>query len=70
MCTSVAIGFYIRGEDEFEKFKLKLTALSKLDNSIFSVYENKPLQIKNKQDEVKIDGSKENEEMEDDFVVI
>jgi len=43
MCTSVAIGFYIRGEDEFEKFKLKLTALSKLDNSIFSVYENKPL---------------------------
>ena len=42
MCTSVAIGFYIRDGQQFLDFKAKLLKLSRDENSIFSVYENKP----------------------------
>jgi hypothetical protein len=42
MCTSVAIGFYIRGKDHFEDFKTLITKLSREEDSIFSVYEQKP----------------------------
>lgn len=28
MCTSIAFGFYIRGEEEYEEFKLKILAMS------------------------------------------
>lgn len=43
MCTSLAMGFYIRGAEEYTEFKLKLTALSSLEDSIFTVYEKKPI---------------------------
>lgn len=42
MCTSIAIGFYLRNEEAFEEFKLKMMALRKIENCIFSVYEKKP----------------------------
>lgn len=42
MCTSVAIGFYIRDEERFREFKVKVTEMSKDENSIFSAYMNKP----------------------------
>lgn len=47
MCTSIAMGFYIRGEEEFIEFKHKLFALSRLEDSIFTVFEYKPIQIVN-----------------------
>lgn len=47
MCTSVAIGFYLRGYEDFLEFKHKILAFNKLENSIFSVYEIKPIQLKN-----------------------
>jgi hypothetical protein len=43
MCTSIALGFYLRGEEDYEEFKNKIKALDKLDNSIVSVYDTKPL---------------------------
>lgn len=39
LCTSLAIGFYLRDLKEFEKFKLKIQALSKMDDSFLSVFE-------------------------------
>ena len=45
MCTSVAIGFYIRNESQFLDFKEKIFKMSKEDNSIFSVYEKKPIPV-------------------------
>lgn len=39
MCPSVAIGFYLRTEEDYIEFKFKMLALNKLENSIFSVYE-------------------------------
>ena len=48
MCTSVACGFYIRDKDAFDEFKLKMLALSKLDNCIFSIYEETPNYMKYK----------------------
>ena len=42
MCTSVAVGFYIRGEEEFSEFYNKMMAFKKNENSIFSVYDKKP----------------------------
>jgi cysteine protease ATG4 len=42
MCTSVAIGFYIRDEEDYEDFKQNITTLSRGESSIFSVYEKKP----------------------------
>lgn len=43
MCTSVAIGFYIRNEEAFIDFKSIIMKMSRENNSIFSVYEKKPL---------------------------
>jgi hypothetical protein len=43
MCTSVAIGFYLRDEESFKDFKQKILKISKAENSIFSVYEKKPV---------------------------
>ncbi len=37
--TSVAIGFYIRNIHEYSSFKPRIQALAKMQNSIFSVYE-------------------------------
>ena len=45
MCTSVAIGFYIKNEEDFLNFKEKIQQLSRTENSIFSVYEKKPMPI-------------------------
>ena len=42
MCTSVAIGFYIRDEESFLDFKTKILKMSRESDSIFSVYEKKP----------------------------
>ena len=42
MCTSVAIGFYISGKEQFQEFKTLITKLSRDEDSIFSVYEHKP----------------------------
>lgn len=39
MCTSIALGFYLRDQEEYEEFKLKIMALNKLENSIVTVYE-------------------------------
>lgn len=50
MCTSIAVGFYLRDQDEFLEFKLKMSALSKTDNCIFSVYETKPLYMREQPD--------------------
>lgn len=59
MCTSVAIGFYLRGFEDFLEFKHKILAFNKLDNSIFSVYEIKPIQLKNEQiDEMLLESDK------------
>jgi len=38
MCTSIALGFYIRNEEEYEEFKFKIMALDKIEDSIVSVY--------------------------------
>ena len=46
MCTSVAIGFYLRDEEDFQNFYNKMAALSKLDHSIFNVYDAKPQKLK------------------------
>jgi hypothetical protein len=46
MCTSIAIGFYLRGEEEYIEFKHKMIALSSTENCIFSVYESKPDYLK------------------------
>jgi Peptidase family C54 len=43
MCTSVAIGFYIKNEEEFKEFKQQISKLSKEEDSIFSVYDKKPV---------------------------
>jgi hypothetical protein len=42
MCTSVAIGFYIRNKASFLDFKTKILKMSRESDSIFSVYEEKP----------------------------
>ena len=42
MCTSVAIGFYIRDREDFQNFKQNIKELSKVENSIFTVYDKKP----------------------------
>ena len=65
MCTSIAIGFYIRGEEEYEEFKLKMIALSKADNCIFSIYEHKPEYLSQS-----IEDKVVQDDIEDDFVVI
>lgn len=54
MCTSVALGFYIRGPDEYEEFKLKIIAMSKLEDSIFSVFK-KEEELKGKLRDIDID---------------
>lgn len=69
MCTSLAMGFYIRGEDEYVEFKHKMLALSRMDDSIFTVYEHKPIQIVNQQLS-NAPMSQAEDEIEDDFVVI
>jgi hypothetical protein len=42
MCTSVAIGFYIRNKEEFDSFKKNMLVLGSAENSIFTVYEKRP----------------------------
>ena len=42
MCTSVAIGFYIRNKASFIDFKTKILKMSRESDSIFSVFEQKP----------------------------
>lgn len=70
MCTSVAIGFYIRDKPSFEEFKVKILKLSREENSIFSVYEKKPV----KKDEEVTPGVVQkiaiDDEMEDEFCVL
>lgn len=39
MCTSVAIGFYIRDQPDFEDFKTRIKSLAKSENSFFTVYD-------------------------------
>ncbi len=39
MCTSVAIGFYLRTEEDFLAFKCKIKALAITEHSIFTVYD-------------------------------
>jgi hypothetical protein len=52
MCTSVAIGFYIRDEEAFYEFRLKLLELQKQENCIFSVYDKTPDYMKEVDDEM------------------
>lgn len=40
ICTSVAIGFYIKDLAAFTQFKTKLTQVSKLKHSIFTCFEH------------------------------
>jgi hypothetical protein len=42
ICTAVAIGFYIRDETDFLVFSSQIKAISKMENSVFSVYETSP----------------------------
>jgi hypothetical protein len=42
MCTSLAIGFYIRDKEEFSLFKKSMHEMANMDSSVFSVYDNKP----------------------------
>ena len=69
MCTSVAIGFYIRDAQSYASFRPTILAMSRQDNSIFSVYEKKPTPVAEVGEgqvvRVKID-----DEMEDDFCVV
>lgn len=46
MCTSVAIGFYLRDEEAFHEFRLKLLELQKQENCIFSIYDKTPNYMK------------------------
>ena len=68
MCTSVAIGFYIRNENQFQDFKTKILKMSKEENSIFSVYEKKPEPVEI--DEGVIEKVQIDEDMEDDFCIV
>ena len=67
MCTSIAVGFYIEGMEEYQEFKGKIKAMDKMDNSIFSVYDVKPIQIVNQQKKEEI---YKDEEFDDEFVVL
>lgn len=42
MCTSVALGFYIRNHEEYLEFKRAVKDLANVENSIISVYDKKP----------------------------
>jgi len=42
MCTSIAVGFYIRDKDDYMSFKEKMYELSKSDHCIVNVAEKKP----------------------------
>ena len=64
MCTSVAVGFYLRGEEDYELFKNRILAFKKKENCIFSIFEKKP-EFKNLEAAVAIEGDDE-----DDFVLI
>lgn len=46
MCPSVALGFYISNSKDFNDFTEKIKELGKGENSIFTVYDRKPEQIK------------------------
>lgn len=54
MCTSVAIGFYIRNQNEFYAFIEKIKSLSRKENSIFSVYDKKPEKPKSNEVDVQM----------------
>jgi hypothetical protein len=42
MCTSIAVGFYIKDKEDYFSFKEKMYELSKSDHCIVSVAEKKP----------------------------
>lgn len=69
MCTSVALGFYIRDYEDFNSFKQQIMCLANLENSIISVYEQKPeamqINISYGDKEVKIRSSTNFEESPD-----
>ena len=39
ICTSLAIGFYIRDTESFENFKVNLKELAKMPDSFLSIFE-------------------------------
>lgn len=45
MCTSLAIGFYIRDKEEFDAFRQSMKEMAAMEHSIFSVFDNKPKQL-------------------------
>mmetsp|Transcript_3781 Transcript_3781/g.2508 ORF Transcript_3781/g.2508 Transcript_3781/m.2508 type:complete len:182 (-) Transcript_3781:88-633(-) len=46
ICSSVAIGFYLRDYDQFLKFKLKMLSMQKMQDSFLSIFEHKPEYLK------------------------
>ena len=41
ICPSLAIGFYLRGADDFATFKASIQRVRKMDNCFFSVFQQK-----------------------------
>ena len=39
ICPSLAIGFYLRNMDEFYRFKAQIEEMKKMENCIFSVFD-------------------------------
>jgi len=74
MCTSVAIGFYIRDEENFLNLRSRLFPLSREENSIFSVYDKEPEPLEMKVNingkVVNIDSQNEGEFDDDGFCIV
>jgi len=41
ICPSLAIGFYLRNESEFIRFKASIERVRKMDNCFFSVFQQR-----------------------------
>lgn len=70
MCTSVAIGFYIKNEQSFIDFKTKILFLSREQDSIFSVYDKKPEPVHDDVFTGTVQKVQIDDEMDDDFCVL
>jgi len=63
MCTSLALGFYVKGESEWEDLKERLNYLKGKENCILTVMEEAPKAME-------MEDGREEVVDEDDFVLI